>query len=303
MPFNSPTTIYVPVLVPPVIDREAITTGAAPVAAGRLIDLTVITSGGTGGVEYVDLLDLEDLNGDPAAFDPELQGQRHTFYLEDQVDPGDVVTIRTKQFGGAHNEYPTPFIDEMGRQVGLISTANGGVVLNYPAACITFEWLTYLGWTFALAPGVNATVNTDGPLLQYVAGVGPSNVGAVLTSFGSGSTFVPRVGAEGGTNPTTHHFKPEAADICQLSSADVGQTIVIDLPVVSAGAIPSLGQRIWVYGFQGALSGVVNIDPTNIRTLAGGAVTSIAVDHLQWLLLEVWDETTWRILRGTAAVT
>ncbi len=66
-----------------------ITTGAAPVDADSTVQLYAITTGGTGGDEYLNLPNPDLVDG----FNGDQIGRRVVFYVAEQTDPADVVKI------------------------------------------------------------------------------------------------------------------------------------------------------------------------------------------------------------------
>lgn len=109
---------------------ESIVSGMSPVTAAD-VELTEITSGGTGGVEFVRLLSL-GFGGVPARI-----GARHVFLFKTQTNENDVVKIAVLDPPG-QNAQSVGCYDSSGNLVTHID--NGEIILQYRGGFVAFEW-------------------------------------------------------------------------------------------------------------------------------------------------------------------
>jgi hypothetical protein len=273
---------------------EQITTGASPVSADLSMLVTAITSGGTGGDEFITLAKY------PLIIDsysnPEKLGTLHTLYLAAQTDPGDVVKIQVE--GGSLASY-----DDAGNRIGQLQTNE--VALEFAAAFVSFRWT---GETWAL---VNYLKECNAEILSIsAAGASlsdPENGRIVHGGAGSlGASFIGDPGAN-----TYQYLDTGAAPV----SADMSyRGIIIETGgtggteqvfVAGPGAVQLIGFRqLITLAEQTDPADVVDIQAANIKTEAGADITSITMDAVdEFLLIEAWDASTWRMIRSTATVT
>jgi len=127
MPINNPSNASI------LPTDTNITTGAAPLTLDPTVRYYSITSGGTGGVEIVNLPNLPlDANG----YNGQYIGQQCLIYLETQTNPSDVVEIHINN----DPKLPTiiyPFIAQ-GNGIGISHITN--YALNYGGASAVCIW-------------------------------------------------------------------------------------------------------------------------------------------------------------------
>lgn len=128
-----------------------LTTGASPVAADTDVAAYAITTGGTAGVEVIDLpLHTLDLGGISNA---RKIGKRVFFYLATKTHASDSVKITTDGDGRTY-----VFPGAIYRNSDAQRTTTAGVVLDYVGAMACFIWCGD-AWLYdhALSDGLNST--------------------------------------------------------------------------------------------------------------------------------------------------
>lgn len=274
---------------------EAVTTGAAPVDANNLKTLTVVTSGGTADIEQIVLPDFTlDGNGVNAA----RNGTIHVVQLGTQTDPDDDVRVFPGVVGGFN------FYDISGEGVGQVDE---GVVLS-EGETATFIWYDYQ-WFWQ-----NYSYNNDTTILNqvhYVPSLGDPRRQQVLIGDGSsGNVFWT---GDLGTTSTFYYLTTGVDPVNypppfhQIYITTGGTAGTEEINSVVPPYLDFVGaQQLIRIGTQTNPADVVSIDdPANyIRNSDGSVVTSITFDAVdEYLLIEAYDATTWRIVSGTATVT
>lgn len=113
---------------------EAITTGAAPITLDPLVRVYKCTTGGTGGIEVVDLPDF-DLTDGGGTVNIENIGARVVIALDVQTDPADVVKVTVN---GSGDDIDLLGVFRLGHlRFGSVS---GGIILDYPGAAVSLIW-------------------------------------------------------------------------------------------------------------------------------------------------------------------
>ena len=284
------------------VTSESITSGATDTTADVAVTITRITSGGTAGNENVVLPDFAYTvpAASPVAAS-EKNGTRHIFILDVQTDPADVVLA---------------FAGSVGTDAVMLDTANnvlarisGGVRLDYPGAAATFVWWD-TGWQFEIGNYDNSSDLTGTAFYVPSLAAASPNVSLYLTGTNTGSpsdaplwTTAPMPGSisflQTGAAPLTIDYNQYSV---LLTTGGTGGTESVILP--APGVALQGTRQVIALDTITAPSDVVSFDVSNIQDIAGGALTSITMDTAdQYLLLEVWDAATYRVLRGTATVT
>lgn len=198
-----------------------ITTGAAPVDADFSVRLYAITTGGTGGVEIINL-PPPDLPVDGYA-NPGRVGQRIGFYIETLTDPGDSVKL---QVNGSDTitVYPTGFFGN----ASVVRTTTG-VIMDFVGAFATMIWAyDFWLWEVALGDGNDSTIMSTLPLIIH-AGKG-FNANGGDAGFGGGDATGSGSGGVGqfsGGNENNGAGAQGGAVICTGSGSGQGGSVTL----------------------------------------------------------------------------
>lgn len=273
-------------------NSEEITSGAAPVVCAADKNLTLVTSGGTHGDEIVELDDLVfTLDGFAR---PEQYGLRHVIVLKTLTANDDVVKVRLNS-GSTIN-----IKDKKGNILAVVE--NDAVVLDYEGATAVFEWAGE-GWILNHEDNNTSTTFTD--VVPIVPAPSASGKDEFLNSF-NGNLGWAASPAPGTLHTVSTGASPTAVAHDQyttaLRSGATGGTEIFSIAEVQ---FRSIGTRhVFVADEINDPADVLSLDVTNVKALDGSSVSSVTMDtEGQYILLEAWTPTEWRILRGTAVVT
>lgn len=178
----------------------AVTSGASPVTLDPNVRYYAVTTGGTAGVEVLDL-PLLPLPVD-GVYNPPRSGSQIVISLVTQTNPGDIVKIKVN---GQENNLAM-LSGLVGGQL-VSGSVQGGVLLNYPGSAVALVWLndgwyidpvgTNFTWdagTAILGVNVNLDAGTDvsgdGSSARLKGGSAVTNghVGAAAELLGGDST-------------------------------------------------------------------------------------------------------------------
>lgn len=109
-----------------------LTTGSSSLSLDGVSRLYAITTGGTGGVEVVDIQD-PDLPVD-GSYNPGLIGMRLTLYVAVQTDPADVVKV-LRSGNPFFFVYPSTTLRN-----SFLQQTNNGIILDYVGAMAQLVW-------------------------------------------------------------------------------------------------------------------------------------------------------------------
>lgn len=276
---------------------ESVTSGASPVVCGN-VDVTVVTSGGTQGVEIVQLDNLAFTVGGYTA--PATFGQRHVIYLETQADPADVVKVRLNSGDSIYAS------DSKGTITATVS--DGLVVLDYEGATAAFVWV---GTTWRLD---NTAYDNDSAYsadVKYIAaGLVNANRFPYIDVSGNLSyaydpnnpRMVKDLVISDGT-PGDADLQYHATSFFTTGSA--GERSISELPIIDHTFRKH--QHLFVYNFQGNVGHFVTVPATNI-TQDGQSVSAITLSAIgDYLLIEADGTPTandmgWNVVEATPGV-
>lgn len=269
---------------------EEITSGASPLVCGN-VALTLVTSGATHGVEIIELDDLPFTLDDFSR--PENYGFRHVIALKVQTENDDVIHIRL------NNGSTILAKDRAGNTIAEVS--GDIIVLDYVGATAVFEWGGEQ-WYLNQEDNNNSTTLVKVPILPSLSP--PVAKDRVLIAFNSGSGWsaAPVPGSlsteSTAASPTTIIHDQYCTALRSSGSAGVETVVVAD------SSTRYIGTRHFFEADEFAnIADSFTFDVSNIKALDGSSLTSITMDTVgQYLLLELWAPSEWRVLRGTAVV-
>lgn len=271
------------------LTSETITTGASPVAADPEVNITYITSGGTGGDEIVTLGDPQPYKADGFS-NPEQAGFIKTFIIDGALtNPGDAVKVQ-RTSGQFIAE------DANGNPIGRTDE----LVLDFDDASATVQWGTY-DWLFTGDLNYNnSTTLTD--KVGYVPSIPAGDQRILLSGSGSSnwsgdlgvvnSVVFVQTGAAPVDASTNYHQN-------LILTGGTAGTEVLALAAPDAGQI---GARLNIRTvYLGNVSDVLSVDVTNIRDAAGGALVSIVSSAVnEYVCLIAYSTSEWRVASDVA---
>lgn len=134
-------------------EGSIVTTGAATITADYAQGLLLVTTGGTGGNE---IINLPNISFDTAMANIRYIGRRVTIVLSHQTNPADVVVITTNGSSPATAPVPAGQVIFNGNN---IQASSPGVLLDYEGACASFVWAADTWyWDFTATDGLTDTV-------------------------------------------------------------------------------------------------------------------------------------------------
>ena len=272
---------------------ESVTTGASSITADITKTLTLVTSGGT-GVERINLPNFAFTIDGWAT--PEHNGTVHVIAIVALGDPGDMVRV---DLGGSAN---VTLCDINGITVG---TYSNGVPLNYLGASVTAVWQD--GRWYLNGMSNNATDYPE-ERSQYIPPTGGLVPDLTYVLCGQQNNETP--GWSLLPIPGTIQFVTTSATLLEVYPHAYATLVTsggtgVEWINYNAAGIGSVGARSYiVFANAGDAGDTINLVPTLIFTEAGATIASIVFDtDGQYLVLEQWDTTTYRVVRGDATVT
>ena len=283
----------------PIAGRQLVNSSSSGPTELAPMDFTIsmITTDGTGSIQTVDL--------PTAGMTAAQAGLRHVVYINNSSNPSDQVLITV---GG------NAFIYVFDPSTATLVLLGMNLTLNGTSALAVFEWTLSFGWVgvdyinwngvnFGEAFWLNSLVPIPSAAsapqayhaqVYYADGEGPYPT--LSDDLGSLNNSENLLLSSGETNMVGN-----AIHFSNLSTDGTGAANATGIDAPSSYMIGA--RKLVCFGYQQNLADTVVFSGTNVETSDGGSVSEIVFNtQEQYLLLEAWDTTTWRIVRTNATV-